>query len=433
MRKNIVVLGLQWGDEGKGKIVDFITQTAHYVVRYQGGHNAGHTIVVENKKIILHLIPSGILNDHVTCILGNGVVISIQDLINEINMLSQLGISIKNRLMISQNCSLVLPYHVNMDIFREHVLGVDCIGTTKKGIGPAYEDKIARCSIKMYDLYDTTILLKKLKFMINDYNKKLINNNTCDQINHQIIFNSLIKYQDYFKDMIVDVPSILESAYQNKKNIVFEGAQGALLDIDHGTYPYVTSSNTTIGGVFTGSGANLKYINKIIGVTKAYCTRVGSGPFLTELKDDIGIYLCHKGKEFGSTTGRKRRTGWLDLVLLSRMIMINSVTSICLTKLDVLDDLLEIKLCISYQDSYTLRKIKNPFSLFNLKNILPVYKSFPGWRKNTVGVNKFDNLPNEAQDYVCYINQYLKMFGASIDVISTGPGRFDTIIIHPLM
>ncbi|CAL4324481.1 adenylosuccinate synthase [Buchnera aphidicola] len=429
MNNNVVILGTQWGDEGKGKIVDFLTESFDCVVRYQGGHNAGHTLIVNKKKIILHLIPSGILYKDVLCILGNGVVISPVDLLQEINMLSDFNISINNRLFISGNCPLVLDYHVKMDIAREQFLKNDCIGTTKKGIGPAYEDKVARYGLKIYDLYNEKILKKKLKSIIQYYNFQLVHYYKTFPVDYHVVLKDLLEIKYIFQKKVQDIPNMLHRMYKNKKRIIFEGAQGALLDLDHGTFPYVTSSNTTIGGVLTGSGVHYKQINCILGVTKSYCTRVGSGPFPTELKNDIGDYLCNKGKEIGSTTGRKRRTGWLDLVLLSRTVMLNSITSLCLTKLDVLDDLPEVKICIAYKNIKTLEMIETSSKYFNLFNVKPVYKVFPGWKKSTRGIVRFSQLPVNAQNYILYIEEYLGKT-EFIDIISTGPERSETIIVR---
>ncbi|CAL4324390.1 adenylosuccinate synthase [Buchnera aphidicola] len=427
MKSNIVILGTQWGDEGKGKIVDFLTRKFHYVVRYQGGNNAGHTLIVNNKKVVLHLIPSGILHDNIVCILGGGVVISPYGLMNEIKMLSELKISINNRLILSESCPLVLEYHVKMDIARELFLKNSSIGTTKKGIGPAYEDKIARRGLQIRDIYNDEILFKKLKNNINYYNSQFINYYKCSTVQYDRILKEILEFRDFIKNKIKDVPGLLQKLYKEKKKVIFEGAQGALLDLDHGTFPYVTSSNTTIGGVFTGSGANLKLVNHVIGVTKAYCTRVGSGPFPTEITGDLDSYLCMKGKEFGSTTGRRRRTGWLDLVLLSRVITLNSITSLCLTKLDVLDDLSEIKVCVAYKNMKNMNIIEDIFENINYSFLKPVYKILPGWKQSIRGITSFSDLPSPAQNYVYFIEKFFN-HQVLIDIISTGPNRIDTII-----
>ncbi|QCI27365.1 adenylosuccinate synthase [Buchnera aphidicola] len=429
MNRNIVILGMQWGDEGKGKIVDFLTSHANYVVRYQGGHNAGHTLVINNKQIILHLIPSGILHDHVICILGNGVVISPSNLLQEMDMLSELNISLENRLFISHNCTLVLPYHEKIDILREDMLKNKCIGTTRKGIGPAYEDKVSRRSLRICDLYNTSLLKYKLKNIINYYNFQIVNYYKSDPVDYNIILEDLLKLKELFKNKIRDIPLILNQAYDNNKKIIFEGAQGALLDLDHGTFPYVTSSNSTIGGIFTGSGACFNQIHNILGIVKAYCTRVGSGPFPTELKDEMDEYLCQQGQEFGSTTGRRRRTGWLDLVLLSRMVMLNSVSSLCLTKIDVLDELSEIKVCIAYKNKNTDQVISNPFEYLNWEELKPVYKNLPGWKTSIKGITVFSDLPDALKNYISYIENYIGN-NIKIDMLSIGPERIETIIIR---
>lgn len=429
MNQNIVVLGMQWGDEGKGKIVDFLTRTANYVVRYQGGHNAGHTLVVNNKKIILHLIPSGILHTNIICLLGNGVVISPKSLLNEINMLSHLGISLDGRLFISHYCPLILSYHVKMDILREKLLNKKCIGTTQKGIGPAYEDKVARFGLQIRDLYHESTLREKLKHIVHYYNFQFIHYYKSTPVNYDLILEDLLLFKKVFKNRIRDISLILKKAEFDNKKIIFEGAQGALLDLDHGTFPYVTSSNSTIGGIFTGSGARLTQVHAVLGIIKAYCTRVGSGPFPTELTDITNDYLCRVGQEFGSTTGRRRRTGWLDLVLLSRMVMLNSISSLCLTKLDVLDGLSEIKVCIAYKNIYTDKIIENPFEYLNWNEFTPVYKVLPGWKESTKGITIFSKLPILAQKYITYIENYIGQ-GIFIDMISTGPDRLDTIIVR---
>ncbi|MCW5197073.1 adenylosuccinate synthase [Buchnera aphidicola] len=427
MKQNIIVLGTQWGDEGKGKIVDLLTNKFDYVVRYQGGHNAGHTIVVNCKKIILHLIPSGILHNHMICVLGNGVVISPKALIKEINMLSSLNIFVHNRLFISEHCPLVLDYHINMDIAREKFLRKQLIGTTGKGIGPSYEDKVSRRGLKIGDLRNTNVLMKKLKNIINYYNFQLVNYYGGSPLEYELVLEELLTYQNTLIKKIKDVPLILNEACYLKKKIIFEGAQGTFLDLDHGIFPYVTSSNSTIGGVFTGSGVNLNYNFYVLGIVKAYCTRVGFGPFPTELHDAIGTHLFTKGMEFGSTTGRKRRTGWLDLVLLSRSILLNSIHSLCLTKLDVLDGLSELKICVAYKHINSSKIFTTPCDILDWNTIEPVYEVLPGWMQSTVGIKSMNQLPSEAKDYILFIEKNIctRIF---IDMISTGPERSQTIV-----
>ncbi|QCI22388.1 adenylosuccinate synthase [Buchnera aphidicola] len=426
MNKNIVILGTQWGDEGKGKIVDCITKNASYVVRCQGGHNAGHTLVVNGKKIILHLIPSGLLHNDVIGIIANGVVISPFDLIKEIKMLEAHDIFAKKRLFISNEAPLILKYHIEMDIAREKKLGTRAIGTTGRGIGPAYEDKIARRGLRVKDLQNETKLSMRLEEIVDYYNHQLVSFYKHKSVDYKIILKNLLPAIDVIQDMIQDTTQILHQAIKDNKKIVFEGAQGSFLDIDHGTYPYVTSSNTTIGGIISGTGVGPKHLNCIIGVTKAYSTRVGNGPFPTELFDVIDDHLSKKGHEFGSTTGRKRRTGWLDVVSLCRAIKINSLSSLCITKLDVLDGLDEIKICTSYKNTNTIKNILYPNTINDWKNIIPVYETFPGWKEKTLGIKKLEDLPEQAKNYIKRIEEITKI---SIDIISTGPERSDMILV----
>ncbi|QFQ32366.1 adenylosuccinate synthase [Buchnera aphidicola] len=428
MKKNIVILGTQWGDEGKGKIVDYLSRNSAYVVRYHGGHNAGHTLVANHKKIILHLIPSGVLHSNVIGIISNGVVISISDLVKEIQMLEKNNFFVNKRLFISNSASLILPFHIAIDIAREKKLGANAIGTTGRGIGPAYEDKIARRSIRVGDLKNEKTLSIKLAKIVDYYNDQLISIYKCKPFDYKIILKDLLNAKNIIDDMIQDTTMILNNAIKNKKIIIFEGAQGSLLDIDHGTYPYVTSSNSTIGGVITGTGVGPKNLDYILGVTKCYSTRVGNGPFLTELHNDIDAYLSDKGNEFGSTTGRKRRTGWLDGVALRHSVQLNSLSALCITKLDVLDNLEEINICVAYQNIKTL-KIHTSVSFNELENMKPIYKKYPGWMKKTLGVRKIENLPSAAKNYIKSIEE---IAGIPVDIISTGPDRNDTIIIKNL-
>lgn len=425
MHKNIIILGTQWGDEGKGKIVDALTSKNSYVVRYQGGHNAGHTLVVNEKKIVLHLIPSGLLHDNVIGIIAHGVVLSPFALFKEIEMLKNLGFHIKNRLFISDMSPLILKYHISMDIAREKKLGPNALGTTGRGIGPAYEDKISRRAILCGDLKDKKKLSLKLEKILHYYNHQFLSFYNQPIINYKDILNDLLPVIDFFYDMIQDTTDILHNIIKNKKKVIFEGAQGSFLDIDHGTYPYVTSSNSTVGGVITGTGIGPKNLDYILGITKAYSTRVGNGPFPTELFDDIDKHLSYYGHEFGSTTGRKRRTGWLDIVLLCRAIYLNSLSALCLTKLDVLDGLKEIKICIAYKNIHTLEITKYP-SMYNLEHMSPIYEIHPGWMQKTQGIKKFQHLPNEAQKYIHRIEE---LTDTPISIISTGPDRLHTIFI----
>lgn len=423
MNKNIVILGTQWGDEGKGKIVDCLSQDSSYVVRYQGGHNAGHTIIVNGEKVILHLIPSGLLHSNVTGIIANGVVVSPGALIKEIKMLEKRNIDIDKRLFISDRSPLILKYHIAMDIAREKRLGIHSIGTTGRGIGPAYEDKVARRALYMSDLKNEKTLVVRLEEIIDYYNHQLVSLYKQKAIDYKVVFKDLLPMIDVVYDMIQDTPEILYKAIKNNKKIIFEGAQGSFLDIDHGTYPYVTSSNTTIGGVITGTGIGPKNIDYILGVTKAYSTRVGNGPFPTELFNNIDMHFSKKGNEFGSTTGRKRRTGWLDAVSLCRAVKINSLSGLCITKLDVLDGLKEIKICTSYKNINNLKTISFP-SPEDWLNVIPVYTTYPGWRTSTMGIKKLEQLPYEARNYISCIENITKI---PVDIISTGPDRSDII------
>ncbi|MGB2180075.1 MAG: adenylosuccinate synthase, partial [Porticoccaceae bacterium] len=351
MGKNVVILGSQWGDEGKGKIVDLLTDKASMVARFQGGHNAGHTLVIDGKKTALHLIPSGILRDHVTCVIGNGVVLAPDALFKEIKMLEERGVEVRERLKVSGSCPLILPYHIALDQAREQSLGESKIGTTGRGIGPAYEDKVARRGLRLSDMVNMDRFAEKLKTILEYHNFALTEYYKVDPVDFDETLALAKTWAEALLPMMADVTDILHSAREAGENILFEGAQGSLLDIDHGTYPFVTSSNTTAGGTATGSGFGPMYLDYVLGITKAYTTRVGSGPFPTELHCEIGNYLGEKGHEFGTTTGRERRCGWFDAVALRRAVRINSITGICLTKLDVLDGLEEVKICIGYEDS----------------------------------------------------------------------------------
>ncbi|USS94724.1 adenylosuccinate synthase [Buchnera aphidicola] len=428
MIKNIAVLGMQWGDEGKGKIVDLLSKNSNYVVRYQGGNNAGHTLLVDKKKTILHLIPSCVLYKNVKAVLGNGVVVSLPDLVKEINFLKKNKIFIQDRLILSNSISLIFEYHISLDRAREKNKESKIIGTTHKGIGPAYEDKIARRSIRISDLYDTNYFSYILKKNVHYYNFQLVNYFKKNPVSYKKIYFDSLKYFNKIKNMIQDVSKLLNKKIKKKSKIIFEGAQGSLLDIDYGTYPYVSSSNSSIGGIITGTGLGIKNINYIMGISKVYTTRVGNGPFPTELFNDVHKYLCKIGKEFGSTTGRKRRTGWLDLVLLKRMIKINSISGLCLTKLDVLDNLNEIKVCIKYINKFSKKEINfYPITQKDWEEIIPVYKVFKGWKKSIRGIVLFKDLPVLTQKYISFIKNFIKI---DIDLISTGPERNNTIFIN---
>ena len=403
MSENTLILGLQWGDEGKGKIVDNLSENIDVVCRFQGGHNAGHTIKVNGQKTVLHLIPSGILHHNAKCLIGNGVVLALDALDKEINELKSRGIEFKDRFFVSSACSLILPTHVSIDQTRDKK---ESIGTTGRGIGPAYEDKIGRRAIRFGDLGNHNTLKEKVELLVN-YHNRLLKDLYKDKP-HDVskVLNEIKKYQHLYEEFCVDSQDMMYNWVKNKKTILFEGAQGTLLDIDHGTYPYVTSSNTTAGGVSTGLGIGPKYINKIIGISKAYTTRVGEGPFHTELFDEDGELLAKRGNEFGATTGRPRRCGWLDLVALKKAVFTNSVTNLCITKLDVLDETETIKACIEYD------------------NDEPVYKEFDGWLSSTEGITEYSDLPEKAKRYIEYIE---KFSDCNASIISTGPSRDQTI------
>ncbi|MFN2308786.1 MAG: adenylosuccinate synthase [Gammaproteobacteria bacterium] len=428
MGKNVVVIGTQWGDEGKGKVVDLLTERAAAVVRFQGGHNAGHTLVIEGKKTVLHLIPSGVLRDRVQCLIGNGVVLSPAALFEEIAMLESNGVPARERLKISEACALIMPYHVALDHAREKARGKAAIGTTGRGIGPAYEDKISRRGLRLGDLFHRERFAAKLGEILDYHNFALQHYFKCEPVDFQKTLDEALGMAEALQAMVGDVPEILEQCRRNGDNVMFEGAQGALLDIDHGTYPFVTSSNTTAGGACTGSGVGPRNLDYILGITKAYTTRVGAGPFPTELFDEMGEHLAKRGHEFGSTTGRPRRCGWFDAVALRRANVLNSVTGLCITKLDVLDGLDTIRLCVGYRCGDEDR-LTPPIGAEAFATCEPIYEEVPGWQESTVGVRDYDALPVNAKAYLKRIEQVV---GCPIDIISTGPDRVDTIILrHP--
>ena len=403
MSENTLILGLQWGDEGKGKIVDNLSENTDVVCRFQGGHNAGHTIKVNGEKTVLHLIPSGILHNNAQCLIGNGVVLALDALDKEINELKSRGVKFNNRFFVSSACTLILPTHISIDQTRDKK---ESIGTTGRGIGPAYEDKIGRRSIRFGDMGNQNIFKEKVEILV-DYHNRLLKDLYNDKP-HDVdeVFNEIMKYKHLYEEFCVDSQDLMYEFVKNKKSILFEGAQGTLLDIDHGTYPYVTSSSTTAGGVSTGLGIGPKYIDKIIGISKAYATRVGEGPFLTELFDEDGELLAKRGNEFGATTGRPRRCGWLDLVALKKAVFTNSVTNLCITKLDVLDETEIIKVCIEYENNN------------------PIYKEFDGWLSSTEGITQYSELPEKAKTFIEYIEKFIE---CSASIISTGPSRDQTI------
>ncbi len=428
MGKSIVILGSQWGDEGKGKVVDLLMDQASIVVRFQGGHNAGHTLVIDGQKTILRLIPSGILHNNVQCLIGNGVVLSPTALLQEMGELERRGVPVKERLRISESCTLILPYHVALDQAREKAKGKAAIGTTGRGIGPAYEDKVARRALRFNDLFDEKHFSAKLEEVLDYHNFILQNYHQHDPIDFHQVRDDMLALAPQLRPMKADVVALLAQYRTQGKNIIFEGAQGTLLDIDHGTYPFVTSSNTVAGAVGTGSGFGPRYLDYILGIMKAYTTRVGSGPFPTELQDEVGKQLAQRGNEFGSVTGRPRRCGWLDMVILQRSIQLNSLSGLCVTKLDVLDGLKTVRICTQYR--LRGKEISQfPTDINELAACEPVYKDFPGWQESTAGMRKFSALPKNAQKYLLCIEE---LAGIPIDMISTGPDRNDTIMLrHP--
>ena len=424
MGKNVVVLGSQWGDEGKGKIVDLLTEKASAVARFQGGHNAGHTLVVDGKTTILHLIPSGILREGVTCFIGNGVVLAPDALLKEMNALEEKNVPVRERLRISPNCPLIMPYHVALDQAREAKRGTGKIGTTGRGIGPAYEDKVARRAIKLADLFRDD-LEEKLRNLIEYHNFQLTQYYKVDAIDFDETFKLCQEWREEIKGMVTDVTEDLNQLRLAGKNLMFEGAQGSLLDIDHGTYPFVTSSSVTAGGVSTGTGIGPLYLDYVLGITKAYTTRVGSGPFPTELFDDVGAHLAKVGHEFGATTGRARRCGWFDAESLRRAVVLNSMSGICLTKLDVLDGLEELLIGVGYNLPETECAGAHDAEFY--ESVTPKYETLQGWSESTVGITSYDDLPENAKIYIKRIEE---LIGCPVDIISTGPDREETIVLR---
>lgn len=424
MGKSVVVLGSQWGDEGKGKIVDLLTKKASAVARYQGGHNAGHTLVVNGNKTVLHLIPSGILREGVTCYIGNGVVLAPDALLKEMKTLEDAGVPVRERLRISPNCPLILPQHVALDQAREVRRGGNKIGTTGRGIGPAYEDKVARRALRFADLLRADFA-DKLKENLEFHNFALTQYYGVAGVDFDTTLVLANTWREALKDLVADVTTDLDKLRKAGKNLMFEGAQGTLLDVDHGTYPFVTSSNTTAGGVCTGTGLGPLYFDYVLGITKAYTTRVGSGPFPTELFDETGVHLAKVGQEFGATTGRARRCGWFDAAILHRAVVLNSLSGICLTKLDVLDDLEEINICTGYEVKEG--DVLGASDATAYDNITPIYETMPGWQSSTIGITQFDDLPENAKKYIKRIEEIIE---CPIDIISTGPDRSQTIVLR---
>lgn len=430
MGKNIIILGSQWGDEGKGKVVDLLMEQASVVARFQGGHNAGHTLVINGEKTILRLIPSGILHSHVQCLIGNGVVLSPTALLQEMGELMQRGIPVPERLRISEACTLLLPYHVALDQAREKAKGNAKIGTTGRGIGPAYEDKVARRALRLGDLFDEKRFAAKLEEVLEYHNFILQHYHKHDAIDYHQLLESTLALAPQLKPMKADVCALLAEHRAQGKHILFEGAQGVMLDVDHGTYPFVTSSNTVAGAASVGSGFGPLYFDYAMGIMKAYTTRVGSGPFPTELQDEVGKGLAQRGNEFGSVTGRPRRCGWLDVVLMKRSAQLNSLSGLCVTKLDVLDGLDKLRICTGYRLHGKEISVP-PIDAVEFGACEPIYEELPGWKESTFGATRFDALPQNAQRYLKRVEE---LIGVPIDIISTGPDRTQTIILrHPLV
>ncbi len=428
MGKNVVVIGTQWGDEGKGKVVDWLTEHAQGVVRFQGGHNAGHTLVIGTRKTVLRLIPSGILRPGVSVYIGNGVVLSPSALLQEIGELEGAGVEVRSRLKISPTCPLVLPYHVALDHAREGAMGDSKIGTTGRGIGPAYEDKIARRALRVQDLFSHDRFSAKLERLLQFHNFVLTQYFHRDPVSFEQTRDETLALAPAIEPMVADVAALLQSARRRGQSLLFEGAQGSLLDIDHGTYPYVTSSNCLAGAASPGAGVGPEFLDYVLGIAKAYTTRVGTGPFPTELTDDVGATLAKRGNEFGSVTGRPRRCGWLDIPALARSLQLNGVSGLCITKLDVLDGMPEIRLCTHYTvRGRTVNLL--PSGAEEVEECTPVYETLPGWRESTVGVKRYDELPATAR---AYLERIEALTGVPIAMISTGPERDETILRrHP--
>ncbi|MFO7746506.1 MAG: adenylosuccinate synthase [Orrella sp.] len=428
MSKNVVVIGTQWGDEGKGKIVDWLAESVQGVVRFQGGHNAGHTLWIKGQKTILRLIPSGIMHPSVMCYIGNGVVLSPEALLKEIQELEQAGLNVRERLRIAPTCPLILPYHVALDQAREAKRGDAKIGTTGRGIGPAYEDKVARRALRVQDLYDPVMFRAKLEEVLDLHNHTLTTYLGAEPVDAQVVFDQAMSMAPLLEPMVADVSRLLNQAQKDGQSLLFEGAQGALLDVDHGTYPFVTSSNCIAGAAAAGAGVGPQSLHHVLGITKAYTTRVGSGPFPTELANEIGAHLASVGKEFGSVTGRARRTGWFDGAALKRSVQINGISGLCITKLDVLDGLETVQLGVGYRIAGEFTELL-PFGAAAVAEAEPVFEELPGWSESTVGITQFDDLPENARQYLLRISALCEV---PIDMVSTGPDREETILLrHP--
>ncbi len=426
MAKNIVVIGTQWGDEGKGKIVDLLTDRAAAVVRFQGGHNAGHTLVISGRKTILHLIPSGILRPDVTCYIGNGVVLAIAPLFEEIEALEKAGVPVVDRLKISDACPLILPHHIALDVARERARGAAAIGTTGRGIGPAYEDKVSRRGLRLGDIFDEVSFKAKLKDVMEYHNFMLEHFFRAPTVSYEDTLAEVMSYRDRLAKVCCDVPEALDRHQARGESLLFEGAQGTFLDIDHGTYPFVTSSNTSAGAAATGTGVGPRALHYVLGITKAYATRVGAGPFPTELFDATGERLGERGQEFGATTGRKRRCGWFDAVAVRRARQINGFSGLCITKLDVLDGFDTVKICVAY-DLDGEQRATPPATAEALARCRPIYEEMPGWKESTVGARHLEQLPTGARRY---LERLCELTGTPIEIISTGADREETIIVR---
>ena len=426
MGKNVVVIGAQWGDEGKGKIVDWLTEQASGVVRFNGGHNAGHTLVINGKKTILRLIPSGIMHATSTCYIGNGVVFSPEAFFREVDELNAVGVpNVEKRLRVSSNCPLIMPYHIALDHAREAALGSKKIGTTGRGIGPAYEDKVARRSVRVADLYQPAVFAERVRSILELHNFVLKNYLKAEALDPQKVIDDALSYADRLAPMVKDVSAELNRAMDAGKQFLFEGAQGSMLDIDHGTYPFVTSSNTVAGSASAGAGVGPQRLNYILGITKAYCTRVGSGPFPTELEDAVGEELRKKGNEFGAVTGRPRRCGWFDGAALRRAVQINGLTGLAVMKLDVFDGMEKVKLAVGYKvDGQEVDLM--PYGADAAARCEPVYEEFPGWKESTFGVTRWEDLPESARRYLKRLSE---VAGCPIALVSTGPDRSQTILL----
>jgi adenylosuccinate synthase len=428
MGKFVIIIGTQWGDEGKGKVVDLLTERAAAVARFQGGHNAGHTLVIGGKKTVLSLIPSGILHENVSCLIGNGVVLSLEALFREAQTLIDTGVDVFARLRISPNCPLILPSHVALDKAREVARGANAIGTTGRGIGPAYEDKVARRAVRLQDLFQREKFAAKLGEILDFHNFTLQHYFKQPAIDFQKTLDEQLSYAERVKPLVTDVTLALHHIREDGGDVMFEGAQGAMLDIDHGTYPYVTSSNTTGGFAATGTGIGPRDFDYVLGIVKAYTTRVGAGPFPTELFDEYGDHLSRVGHEFGAVTGRKRRCGWFDAVSLRRSIINSSVSGLCLTKLDVLDGLDTLRICVGYKSDGRVSE-NPPLFADAFAEVEPVYEEMPGWKDSTIGVTNYQGLPQNARNY---LERLQELAGVPIDIISTGPDRDQTIVLrHP--